>query len=58
MAKRKGRMPTIWEVDDELWRFIKPIIEADMPREATGRPPADRRMVLNCIFHRMRSGCQ
>ena len=58
MAKRIGRMPTIWEVDDELWRLIKPIIGADMPRRPTGRPPADRRKVLNCIIHRMRSGCQ
>ena len=58
MAKRKGRMPTIWEVDDALWELIKPIIDADMPRKRTGRPPADRRQVLNCIIHRMRSGCQ
>lgn len=58
MAKRKGRMPTIWKVDDELWRLIKPIIDADMPRQRTGRPPVDRRKVLNCIIHRMRSGCQ
>jgi len=58
MAKRKGRMPTIWEVDDALWELIKPIIDADMPRKRTGRPLADRRQVLNCIIHRMRSGCQ
>ena len=58
MAKHKGTMPTIWEVDDELWHLIKPIIDADMPRKRTGRPPADRRTVLNCIIHRMRSGCQ
>ncbi len=58
MAKRKGRMPTIWEVDDELWKLIEPIIKADMPRKRLGRPPADRRQVLNCIIHRMRSGCQ
>ena len=58
MAKHKGTMPTIWEVDDELWRLIKPIIDADMPRKRTGRPPADRRTVLNCVIHRMRSGCQ
>ena len=58
MAKRKGKMPTIWEVDDELWRLIEPIIEAAMPPKKTGRPPADRRKVLNCIIHRMRSGCQ
>ena len=58
MAKRKSRMPTIWEVDDELWQQIQPIIRADMPTKPTGRPPADRRRVLNCIIHRMRSGCQ
>jgi putative transposase len=58
MARHKGTMPTIWEVDDELWHLIKPIIDADMPRKRTGRPPADRRTVLNCIIHRMRSGCQ
>lgn len=58
MAKRKSRMPTIWEVNDELWQQIQPIIRADMPTKPTGRPPADRRRVLNCIIHRMRSGCQ
>ncbi len=58
MAKRKGTMPTIWNVDDELWRLIKPIIDADMPRKRTGRPPADRRKAFDCIIHRMRSGCQ
>ena len=36
MAKRKGRMPTIWEVDDELWRLIKPIIDADMGKARFG----------------------
>jgi len=56
--KRNGRMPTIWKVDDRLWRLVKPLIDADMPRKCTGRPPADRRKVLNCIIHRMRSGCQ
>jgi len=39
MAKRKSRMPTIWEVDDELWQQIQPIIRADMPTKPTGRPP-------------------
>ena len=58
MAKRQSRMPTIWEIDDELWQQIEPIIRADMPPKHTGRPPADRRTVLNCIIHRMRSGGQ
>ena len=46
MAKRKDMMPTLWKVDDELWRLIKPIIDADMPRKRTGRPPVDRRLVI------------
>ena len=58
MARRKGTMPTIWEVDDDLWEPIEPIMETDRPRKKTGRPPVDRRRVLNCIIHRMRSGCQ
>ena len=43
MAKQNGRMPTIWKVDDELWRLIKPLIDSDMPGKRTGRPPLDRR---------------
>lgn len=55
---RKARMGTLWEVPDDLWEEIEPIIEADMPRKVMGRPPVDRRLALNGIIFRMRTGCQ
>ena len=49
---------TIWEVPDELWERLKPIIlEADPPK-ARGRKRADPRQMLNGIIFRLRSGCQ
>src|SRR3954451_3692939 len=49
---------TIWEVPDELWRRIEPILKRFWPRKPTGRPPAHWRRTLNGIIFRLRSGCQ
>jgi putative transposase len=51
-------LPTIWEVPDELWERIGPILAGRYPRAATGRPQADLRRVLNGIIYRLRSGVQ
>lgn len=51
-------LATIWEVNDELWERIEPILARHYPPAATGRPRADLRHVLDGIIHRMRSGCQ
>jgi putative transposase len=58
--KRTRRKPlaTIWEVPDELWRRIEPILKEFWPRKGTGRLPAHFRRTLNGIIFRMRSGCQ
>lgn len=58
MAAKSEPLETIWEVDDELWSVIEPILEAFWPRKATGRPIADWRKCLNGIIYQMRSGCQ
>ena len=51
-------LETIWEVPDELWERIGPmILEADPPK-ARGRKRADSRQMLNGIIFRLRSGCQ
>lgn len=55
---RKRRLATLWEVPDELWDKIEPLIEKEMPRKRTGRPPVDRRRVLNAIIFRLRTACQ
>jgi putative transposase len=51
-------LPTIWELPDELWEHIEPILERRYPAASTGRPRADLRLVIDGVIHRMRSGCQ
>src|SRR3954469_5926812 len=61
MARLKTRrkpLGTIWEVPDELWKRVEPILKRFWPRKATGRPPAHWWRTLNGIIFRMRTGCQ
>ena len=58
MKKKKKSLPTIWEVPDELWKRMAPLIlEMDPPKE-TGRPRANPRNVVDAIIFRIRTGCQ
>ncbi len=57
MGKAK-RMPTLWEVPDDLWECIHLFLEANDPPKHTGRKPVDRRRVLDGIIFRLRTGCQ
>ena len=50
-------LPTIWEIPDELWERIEPILERRYPPAKTGRPRADLRLMLDGIIFRMRTGC-
>jgi len=43
------------DLSDEQWRMIGGMLP---PRAKTGRPPLDRRWVLNAIFYVNRTGCQ
>ena len=58
--KREPReLPTIWEVTDDLWGIILPILKEDWkPSPKGGQPPKDWRPVFNGVIHRLRSGCQ
>lgn len=51
-------LPTIWELPDELWERVEPLLARHYPPAKTGRPRADLRLVLDGIVYRMRSGCQ
>lgn len=56
--QKKKPLPTIWEVPDELWERIEPLIlEFDPPKE-TGRPRVNPRSVLDALIFRLRTGCQ
>jgi len=58
MAKRKRRLATLWEVSDELWERIEPLLTRLDPPADKGRKREDRRRVLDGIIFRMRTGCQ
>ena len=64
MARKTARKPrrhplgTIWEIPDELWQRIEPILSEFWPQKPTGRRVANWRKMLNGILFRMRSGCQ
>lgn len=51
-------LPTVWEIPDELWERIEPILSRHYQPAATGRPRADLRLVLDTIIYRLRSGCR
>ena len=61
MARHKKAfepLPTIWEVNDELWEIIQSILDELDPPAETGRPRTGQRAALNGIIYHMRSGCQ
>jgi len=61
MARQKRQvkqLATIWEVSDELWKIIQPILTELDPPSWTGRDRIDQRGALNGIIYQMRSGCQ
>lgn len=51
-------MATVWELSDELWERVQPILARRYPPAATGRPRADLRLVFDGVIYRMRSGVQ
>lgn len=51
-------LETIWEIPDDVWEKIQPVILAVDPPKATGRKRVDQRQILNGIIFRLRSGCQ
>jgi putative transposase len=59
-AKNDAARPleTIWELPDEFWQRLEPILRKQYPPAATGRPRVDLRRVVNGVIFRVRSGCQ
>ncbi len=49
---------TIWEIPDDAWARVEPMLEDLYPPAKTGRPRTDLRKAFNGIIFRMRSGCQ
>lgn len=50
--------PTIWEIPDDVWTLIEPILSECYPAKPKGHRRVDLRPVLNGIIFRLRTGCQ
>jgi putative transposase len=50
--------PTIWEVPDDVWAMVEPILSDCYPAKPKGHRRVDLRRVLNGIIFRLRTGCQ
>jgi putative transposase len=60
-ARHIEPLQTIWELPDDLWDLIEPILLEDAPpppRRLGGRPRIDWRGAIDGIIFRLRSGCQ
>ena len=57
MGKRET-LPTIWEIPDDLWDRIEPVILELDPPKAKGRKRVNQRKMLEGVIFRMRSSCQ
>ena len=51
-------MENKWEISDDLWEKIEPVLLAADPPKATGRKRVDQRLMLNGVVYKLRSGCQ
>jgi transposase len=50
--------PTIWRVDDLLWRRLAPLLVVHKPRKKPGRPRTDDRPLFNGVIWVLRTGAQ
>jgi transposase len=50
--------PTIWEVDDDVWADLQPLLIVDKPRKTPGRPRANDRPIFNGLIWLARTGAQ
>lgn len=57
MTRRK-RMSTLWQVPDDLWARLEPLIQEFDPPPRTGRKREDPRQILDALIFRFRTGCQ
>ena len=57
MMGKRELLPTIWEILDDLWDQINPVILEMDPPKSTGRELIDPRRMLDGIFFQMRISC-
>lgn len=47
-----------YQISDELWERIEPLLPPPKPKKKSGRPRMDDRKAMSAIFYVLRTGCQ
>ncbi len=47
-----------YQIPDELWEKIEPLIPPQKPKKKSGRPRKEDRKMMTGIFYVLRTGCQ
>lgn len=47
-----------YQISDELWARVKPLLPPAKPKKESGRPRMDDRKAMTAIFYVLRTGCQ
>ena len=47
-----------YQISDELWLQIQPLLPPEKPKKKPARPRVDDRQEMNAIFYLARTGCQ
>lgn len=50
--------PTIWQVEDDLWALLEPILRSDKARKKPGRPRREDRAIFDGLIWLARTGAQ
>jgi len=58
MAEDKLGVDPEYQLPNELWERIKPLLPLPKPKKKQGRPREDDRQMMTAIFYIMRTGCQ
>ena len=57
-ATKDNDDPTLWKVDDALWKLIGPVLRSNKVRKKPGRPRRDDREIFNGLIWLARTGSQ
>lgn len=58
MTEFQKELDNTWQMSDELWQQIHPLLLEDSPPKRTGRKRADWRRMIDGIVYRVRTGCK
>jgi transposase len=54
----KTALKTIWQISDDLWKKISPLLGRQKRPGTAGRPQLPYRLVFDGILYVLRTGCQ